>query len=65
MKITSSGQLSPIGRSQDAGHQLSGGNVSATFVLRSDDNGDGMINVGDIVCEVSYLYRGGPPPYNL
>jgi hypothetical protein len=30
--------------------------------LRGDVNGDGIINVGDIVYLVSYLYRDGPAP---
>ena len=29
---------------------------------RGDVNGDGIINVGDVVYLVSYLYKGGPPP---
>jgi hypothetical protein len=31
--------------------------------LRGDTNGDGIVNVGDIVYLVSYLYKGGPEPY--
>ncbi|MGB2979899.1 MAG: Ig-like domain-containing protein, partial [Candidatus Zixiibacteriota bacterium] len=27
-----------------------------------DVNGDGSVNVGDVVALVDYLYRGGPPP---
>ena len=30
--------------------------------LYGDANGDGIVNVGDIVYLVSYLYRGGPVP---
>ena len=30
--------------------------------VRGDVNGDGIINVGDIVYLVSYLYKGGPEP---
>ncbi len=33
-----------------------------TSFLRGDSNGDGIINVGDVVYLVSYLYRGGPAP---
>jgi hypothetical protein len=29
---------------------------------RGDVNGDGIVNVGDVVYLVSYLYKGGPPP---
>ena len=27
-----------------------------------DANGDGTVNVGDVVYIVTYLYKGGPPP---
>ncbi|UCB53610.1 MAG: dockerin type I repeat-containing protein [Candidatus Zixiibacteriota bacterium] len=30
--------------------------------VRGDANGDGIINVGDIVYLVSYLYKNGPAP---
>ena len=30
--------------------------------LCGDDNGDGIVNVGDVVYEVSYLFRNGPAP---
>jgi hypothetical protein len=30
--------------------------------LCGDDNGDGIVNVGDIVYEVCYLFRNGPAP---
>jgi hypothetical protein len=29
---------------------------------RGDVNGDGIVDVGDVVYLISYLYRGGPPP---
>ncbi|MGB7060913.1 MAG: dockerin type I domain-containing protein [Candidatus Zixiibacteriota bacterium] len=29
---------------------------------RGDVNGDGIVNVGDVVYLISYLYRAGPPP---
>ena len=35
--------------------------VSAEYVC-GDANEDGIINVGDVVYLVSYLYKGGPPP---
>lgn len=33
--------------------------------LHGDANGDGAINLGDVVYLISYLYRGGPAPYPL
>jgi len=30
--------------------------------LAGDVNGDGAVNVGDVVYLVNYLYRGGLPP---
>lgn len=30
--------------------------------IAGDANGDSIVNVGDVVYEVSYLYRAGPPP---
>lgn len=32
------------------------------FGLRGDANGDGVINIGDVVYLINYLYRGNPPP---
>jgi hypothetical protein len=29
---------------------------------RGDANGDGIVNVGDVVYLISFLYRGGPAP---
>ncbi len=36
--------------------------ITESAAVRGDANGDGIINVGDIVYLVSYLYRGGPAP---
>jgi len=27
-----------------------------------DCNGDGVLDVADVVCEINYLFKGGPPP---
>ena len=36
--------------------------LTTVVVLRGDANGDGIINVGDVVYLVSYLYKNGPAP---
>ncbi|MGB2979628.1 MAG: ASPIC/UnbV domain-containing protein, partial [Candidatus Zixiibacteriota bacterium] len=33
-----------------------------TEPLRGDANGDGEVNVGDVVFIINFLYRGGDPP---
>jgi hypothetical protein len=30
--------------------------------LCGDCNGDGVLDIGDVVCEINYLFRGGLPP---
>ncbi|MCK4224264.1 MAG: hypothetical protein KAX39_03725 [candidate division Zixibacteria bacterium] len=32
---------------------------------RGDVNGDGVIDIGDVVCLINYLYKDGPPPVPL
>jgi thermitase len=39
--------------------------ASAYTYVYGDANGDGVINLGDLVFLITYLYRGGPPPGNL
>ena len=34
-------------------------------VPRGDANGDGKIDIGDVVYLINYLFKGGPPPYPL
>jgi|GEM_PF-1756679 len=36
--------------------------LSIQASLAGDVNGDGVVNVGDVVALVNYLYRGGAPP---
>lgn len=40
-----------------------GGEVFKVISCRGDANGDGAIEIGDVVYLISYLYRGGPAPY--
>jgi thermitase len=36
--------------------------ASGYTYIYGDANGDGVINLGDLVFLITYLYRGGPPP---
>ena len=60
--VNSGGQPSAIGLSQSASWGIEAGYVLAIRVVRGDVNADGIINVGDVVYLVSYLYKGGPEP---
>ena len=40
----------------------SSGISNVVHFLCGDDNGDGIVNVGDVVYEVCYLFRNGPAP---
>ena len=60
--VNSGGQPSAIGLSESANWGVEAGYVLAIRVTRGDVNADGIINVGDVVYLVSYLYKGGPQP---
>jgi hypothetical protein len=62
MPVSSGGQSSAIGLSQSGNYAARAGYVYAASIKRGDANGDGIVNVGDIVYLVSYLYKGGPEP---
>ena len=36
-----------------------------SLALNGDVNCDGIVNIGDVVYTVNYLYKGGPPPCGL
>ena len=44
------------------GHWSNREYVTAGSYMPGDANGDGIVNVGDIVYMVNYLYKGGDPP---
>ena len=60
--VNSGGQPSAIGLSESDSYGVEAGFVHAASIDRGDANGDGIVNVGDIVYLVSYLYKGGPGP---
>jgi hypothetical protein len=62
MPVSSGGQPSAIGLSESENYAARAGYVYAAGIKRGDANGDGIVNVGDIVYLVSYLYKGGPEP---
>jgi hypothetical protein len=35
------------------------------FALRGDVNGDEVVELGDIVCLINYVFKGGPEPHPL
>lgn len=59
------GQSSPIGVSQSTRFNVSAGYVYAAFVFHGDANGDGVIDLGDVLYLTNYLYKGGPAPVPL
>ena len=64
LKASAGGQGSPVGPQSSANYSGGGGWVYTAQEegARGDVNGDGIINIGDVVCLVSYLYKGGPAP---
>ena len=60
--VNSGGQPSAIGLSESTNWGIEAGYVLAAHITRGDVNADEIINVGDIVYLVSYLYKGGPEP---
>jgi hypothetical protein len=60
--VNSGGQPSAIGLSESANWGVETGYVLAIRVTRGDVNADGIINVGDVVYLVNYLYRSGVEP---
>ena len=62
MPVSSGGGPSAIGLSESVSYGVEAGYVHAASIKRGDANGDGIVNVGDIVYLVSYLFKGGPEP---
>jgi hypothetical protein len=60
--VNSGAEPSAGGQSESVSYRLRAGYVQATQVSRGDVNGDGIINVGDVVYLVNYLYKSGGEP---
>jgi len=65
MKISSGGQPSAIGKSQGTAFKISAGYVYSSFVLHGDANGNGKINISDVIYLINYVLKGGPAPVPL
>jgi hypothetical protein len=62
MVISAGGQPSPIGKSQSSAYKVYAGFVHASFVRHGDVNGNGQVDLGDVVYLITYLYKAGPEP---
>jgi len=60
--VNSGGQPSTIGISESDDYAVEVGFVHASFVNRGDANGDGIIELGDIVYLINYVFREGIEP---
>ena len=67
MKVSAGGQGSPVGPQSSTNFWGGGGWVytaEPTFI-RGDANGDGVIDLGDVVFLLNYLFKFGDPPCPL
>lgn len=60
--VNSGGQPSAVGVSQSDSFVVKAGFVHASYVMRGDANADGVIDLGDVVYILNYLFKGGPAP---
>ncbi len=60
--INSGGQPSAIGISESDIYMLKAGYLYSSSARRGDVTSDGVIDLGDVVYLISYLYRAGPEP---
>jgi hypothetical protein len=56
------GQSSPIGPGSSTNYRLYAGFIYPTVVLCGDVNKSGIVELGDLVYLISFIYRGGPAP---
>ena len=60
--VNSGGQPSAIGISESDNHIVEAGYVHASFVMRGDATGDGLIDVADVLYLINYLFLGTSAP---
>jgi hypothetical protein len=62
--VNSGGQI-VSGTSQSTNYRMKAGFVHSTSVYRGDANADAVIDVGDVVYLINYLFKSGPVPHPL
>jgi hypothetical protein len=62
LSVFAGGQSSPIGAGSSTNFKLYAGFVYPTVVLCGDLNESGLVELGDIVYLITYLYKSGPAP---
>ena len=60
--VNSGGQPSPAGLSASTNWGAEDGFVHASKVRHGDPNSDRIVNVGDAIYVLNYLFKGGPRP---
>jgi len=65
LMVSAGGQSSPIGISSSSQFSLLAGYVYATSIQRGDVNGDQVVDIGDIVFVINYVFYGGAEPVPL
>jgi hypothetical protein len=63
LRISSGGQSGVVGVSQGTSYYGLQGYLHTASFRHGDDNCDGKISVSDVVYEINYLFKNGPPPY--
>jgi len=62
MALDSSDNVYVTGFSQDSWTACDYATIKYVQFLRGDVNADGVVDIGDVVYLINYLYRDGPPP---
>ncbi len=63
--VNSGGQPTAIGISSSTNYEVMAGYVYSSYVYRGDANADGVIDIGDVVYLINYLFKGGLSPHPL
>jgi hypothetical protein len=62
IEVNSGGQPSAIGISESDNYMIEAGYVHASFVMRGDANGDGIVDIGDVIYLINYLFTDTSAP---